>query len=182
MNRIQTKYNEEIRPALVKQFELNPMQAPQIKKVVLNMGLGREAVINSNVIERALEQLTLISGQKPVITKARKAIATFKLREGQPIGVAVTLRGEKMYAFIDRLLNVVLPRVRDFQGVKNDSFDAFGNYSMGLNEQTLFPEVDISKVDKVRGLEITFTIKSPGKDESYALLEKLGMPFKKADK
>lgn len=182
MNRLQTKYTEEIRPALIKQFELNAMQAPKIEKVVLNMGLGREATVNSNVIDRALEQLTLISGQKPVITKARKAIASFKLREGQPIGVSVTLRGDKMYSFIDRLINVVLPRVRDFQGVKGDSFDKNGNYSMGLNEQTLFPEVDISKVDKVRGLEITFTIHSPGKDESYALLEKFGMPFKKAEK
>lgn len=182
MNRLQTKFTEEIRPALVKEFKLNAMQAPKIEKVVLNMGLGREALINGNVIERAVEQLTLISGQKPVINKARKAIATFKLREGQAIGVSVTLRGEKMYAFVDRLINVVLPRVRDFQGVKNDSFDKQGNYSMGLTEQTLFPEVDISKVDKVRGLEITFTIKSTGKDVSYALLEKFGMPFKKAEK
>jgi large subunit ribosomal protein L5 len=182
MNRLQAKFTEEIRPALVKEFKLNAMQAPKIEKVVLNMGLGREALINGNVIERAVEQLTLISGQKPVINKARKAIATFKLREGQAIGVSVTLRGEKMYAFVDRLINVVLPRVRDFQGVKDNSFDKQGNYSMGLTEQTLFPEVDISKVDKVRGLEITFTIKSTGKDVSYALLEKFGMPFKKAEK
>ncbi len=182
MNRLQKKYTEEIRPALIKEFNLNAMQVPKVKKVVLNMGLGREAVANSNVIEKAVEQMSLISGQKPVITKARKAIASFKLREGQPIGVSVTLRGDRMYALMDRLLNVVLPRVRDFQGVKGDSFDAQGNYSMGLTEQTLFPEVDISKVDKVRGLEITFTIHSPGEKESYALLEKLGMPFKKADK
>ncbi len=182
MNRIHTKYNEEIKNQLAKELELGAMEVPVLKKIVLNMGLGKEAVINSGVIEKAAEQLGQIAGQKPVQTKARKAIATFKLRQGQVIGVAVTLRGDKMYAFLDRLVNVVLPRVRDFQGVKSDSFDAQGNYSLGLTEQTLFPEIDISKVDKVRGMQITFTIRSKDAEHSYKLLEKFGMPFKKEEK
>jgi large subunit ribosomal protein L5 len=182
MNRLHEKYEKEIKVALQKELEVGAMQTPKLVKVVLNMGLGREAVANSNVIEKAAEQLGLISGQKPVITKARKAIATFKLREGQPIGVSVTLRGDKMYAFVDRFINVVLPRVRDFQGVKSDSFDKQGNYSIGLTEQSLFPEIDIQKVDKVRGLQVTFTIKSENQDHSYKFLEKLGMPFKKEEK
>lgn len=181
MNRLHEKYDKEIKSSLQKELSVGAMQIPKLVKVVLNMGLGREAVANSNVIEKAADQLGLISGQKPVITKARKAIATFKLREGQPIGVSVTLRGDKMYSFVDRLINVVLPRVRDFQGVKTESFDKQGNYSLGLTEQSLFPEIDISKVDKVRGLEVTFTIKSEGRDDSYKFLEKLGMPFKKSE-
>jgi large subunit ribosomal protein L5 len=181
MNRIHKKYNDEISKDLAKSLKIGAMEVPKLKKIVLNMGLGSEAVANSSVIEKAAEQLGLISGQKPVITKAHQAIASFKLREGQPIGTMVTLRGDKMYAFLDRLINIVLPRVRDFQGVKSTSFDAAGNYSLGLNEQTLFPEVDISKVDKVRGLQITFTIVSQNKDHSYALLEKFGMPFRKTE-
>ncbi|MDQ3098684.1 MAG: 50S ribosomal protein L5 [bacterium] len=182
MNRIHAKYNEEIRKELEKDLNLGPMEVPVLKKIVLNMGLGREAVANSGVIEKAAEQLGTIAGQKVIQTKAKKAISTFKLREGQIIGVAVTLRGDKMYSFLDRLVNVVLPRVRDFQGVKSDSFDAQGNYSLGLTEQTLFPEVDISKVDKVRGMQVTFTIRSKGAEHSYKLLEKFGMPFKKEEK
>jgi large subunit ribosomal protein L5 len=182
MNRIHTKYNEEIKKELEKDLNVNAMEVPVLKKIVLNMGLGREAVANSGVIEKAAEQLGTIAGQKPIHTKAKKAISTFKLREGQVIGVAVTLRGDKMYSFLDRLVNVVLPRVRDFQGVKGDSFDVQGNYSLGLTEQTLFPEIDISKVDKVRGMQVTFTIRSKGAEHSYKLLEKFGMPFKKEEK
>jgi large subunit ribosomal protein L5 len=181
MNRLHEKYNKEIKPELMKSLGVGAMEVPHLKKIVLNMGLGKEAVANSSVIEKAAEQLGLISGQKPVITKAHQAIASFKLREGQPIGAMVTLRGEKMYAFLDRFISIVLPRVRDFQGVKDNSFDAAGNYSMGLTEQTLFPEVDISKVDKVRGMQITFTLVSKNRDHSYALLQKFGMPFKKQE-
>jgi large subunit ribosomal protein L5 len=181
MNRLQDKYNKEIAPALKSELGIGAMEVPVLKKIVVNMGLGREAVANSNVIEKAAEQMATIVGQKPVQTKAHKAIASFKLREGQTIGVAVTLRGDKMYSFLDRLVNVVLPRVRDFQGVKSTSFDAQGNYSLGLSEQTLFPEIDITKVDKIRGLEITFTMRSRDRDHSYKLLEKFGMPFKKEE-
>lgn len=177
MNRLHQKYNEEIKPTLAKDHGLKAMQIPQLKKVTLNMGLGREAVANSNVIEKAVEQLSTIAGQKAVATKAKKAISSFKLRAGQPIGVMVTLRGEKMYAFVDRLISVVLPRVRDFQGV-SDTFDAQGNYSLGITEQTLFPEIDITKVDKVRGLQVTFTLQSQDREHSYALLKALGMPFR----
>lgn len=181
MNRLRQKYFETILPALAKEFGISIMAAPRIHKVTLNMGLGKEAVANSQSVSKALEQMSAIAGQKAVSTKARKAIATFKLRAGQEIGVMVTLRGDRMYAFLDRLLSVVLPRVRDFQGVPRTSFDKSGNYSMGLTEQTLFPEIDISKVDKIRGLQVTLSITSKSPEHSEKLLKDLGMPFKKED-
>jgi large subunit ribosomal protein L5 len=179
MDNLLKKYREEVVPALMKELSLGRMEVPVITKIVVNMGLGREATANSQAIDKAQEQLTALTGQKALVTKARKAIASFKLREGQPVGVCVTLRGLRMWVFLDKLINIVLPRTRDFQGVPTDSFDAQGNYALGITEHTLFPEIDISKVDKVRGLQVVMTIKAKEKEHTYLLLEKLGMPFKK---
>jgi large subunit ribosomal protein L5 len=173
------RYQKEISPALMKALGLdNVMQVPRIKKVVVNIGLG-EALDNPKALDAAVIDLTTIAGQKPVVTKARKSIANFKLREGRAIGTAVTLRGEKMWSFLDRLMNIVLPRVRDFRGVSPESFDGRGNYTLGLREQIIFPEIEYDKVDKVRGLEITIVTTAPSDDQAAALLQMLGMPFRK---
>jgi large subunit ribosomal protein L5 len=179
MNRLKERYQKEIVPALLKELDLqNVMQVPGPQKVVINIGLG-EAMDNPKALEAAVADMTLISGQKPVVTKARKSIANFKLREGRAIGAKVTLRGERMWAFLDRLMNIVLPRVRDFRGVSPDAFDGRGNYTLGLREQLIFPEIEYDKIDKIRGLEITIVTDAPSDDQAAAMLEMLGMPFRK---
>jgi len=179
MNILKERYLKEISPALMKALGMtNVMEIPRIKKVVINIGLG-EAMDNPKALDAAVIDLTAIAGQKPVITKARKSIANFKLREGRAIGTAVTLRGERMWSFLDRLMNIVLPRVRDFRGVSAESFDGRGNYTLGLREQIIFPEIEYDKVDKVRGLEITIVTSAQTDDQAAALLAMLGMPFRK---
>jgi large subunit ribosomal protein L5 len=179
MNILKERYLKEISPALMKALGMtNVMEIPRIKKVVINIGLG-EAMDNPKALDAAVIDLTAIAGQKPVITKARKSIANFKLREGRAIGTAVTLRGERMWSFLDRLMNIVLPRVRDFRGVSAESFDGRGNYTLGLREQIIFPEIEYDKVDKVRGLEITIVTSAQTDDQAAALLSMLGMPFRK---
>lgn len=179
MNLMKERYIKEVSPALMKSLGLsNVMQIPRIKKVVINIGMG-EAMENPKALDAAVQDLSAITGQKPVITKARKSIANFKLREGRAIGTAVTLRGDKMWAFLDRLMNIVLPRVRDFRGVSAESFDGRGNYTLGLREQIIFPEIEYDKVDKVRGMEITIVTTAPSDDQAAALLQLLGMPFRK---
>lgn len=173
------KYNNEVLPQLFKEFKLkNKMSAPHIEKIVVNIGLG-EALENKNVIENASKQLMLITGQKPKVTVARRSISTFKLRAGVPIGLKVTLRGYRMYDFLLKLIAIVLPRVRDFRGVSDKSFDKVGNYSLGFSEQTIFPEINFDQIDKTRGLEITIVISGSDYKQSYRLLELLGMPFRK---
>ena len=177
--RLNEKYNSEIIPALMKKFNYKSvMQVPRVEKVVINMGLG-EAVQNSKILDSATADLQLISGQKPVVTRAKKSIAGFKLREGMPIGAKVTIRGERMYYFIDKLFNVSLPRVRDFRGVSNKSFDGRGNYTIGLKEQLLFPEIDYDKIDKLRGMDVVFVTTAKTDEEAHELLSLLGMPFTK---
>lgn len=177
--RLKTRYSNEIVPALMKEFGYkNVMQVPRIKKVSINIGLG-EALQNNKAIEAATNDLTIISGQKPVVTKARKSIAIFKLREGMPIGVMVTLRGYRMWDFLDRLISIVLPRQRDFQGVSPDAFDGRGNYSVGLREQLVFPEIEYDKVDKVRGMEITIVTSAQSDNEARRMLALMSMPFKR---
>jgi len=179
MNVLKERYTNEVSPALMKSLGLtNVMQVPRIKKVVLNIGLG-EAMDNPKALDAAVQDLGAITGQKPVVTKARKSIANFKLREGRAIGTAVTLRGDKMWAFLDRLMNIVLPRVRDFRGVSAEAFDGRGNYTLGLREQIIFPEIEYDKVDKVRGMEITIVTTAPSDEQAAALLQMLGMPFRK---
>jgi len=179
MNRLKERYQKELVPAMMKQLDLqNIMQVPRLQKVVVNIGMG-EALDNPKAIDAAVADVTAITGQKPVVTKATKSIANFKLREGRLIGVKVTLRGEKMWSFVDRLVNIVLPRVRDFRGVSPDAFDGRGNYTLGLKEQLIFPEIEYDKIDKIRGLEITFVTSAPTDDQSYIFLEMLGMPFRK---
>jgi large subunit ribosomal protein L5 len=175
--RLKTKYNDEIRQQLIERFGYTtPMQAPKLTKITLNMGLG-EAKQDSKVLDLAMEQLGTIAGQKPNIRRARKSIAQFKVREGMPVGASVTLRRERAYEFLDRLTSIALPRVRDFRGLKPTSFDGRGNYSMGLREQIIFPEIDYDAVDQVRGLDVTITTTAGSDAEAYALLEALGMPF-----
>ncbi len=177
--RLKVKMREEITPALMKKFSYTtPMQVPKVEKVIINMGVG-EAVQNPKVLDGAIEDLTLISGQKPVVTRAKKSIAGFKLREGMPIGCKVTLRGERMYHFLDKLINVALPRVRDFRGVSPKSFDGRGNYSLGLKEQLVFPEIDYDKVDKIRGMDIIIVTTAKTDEEARELLAQMGMPFRK---
>lgn len=179
MARLRTKYEEEIVPKLREEFSYtNPMMIPRLLKVSVNMGLG-EAVKNPKIVDGALRDLTAIAGQKPVITRARRSIATFKLREGMPIGVAVTLRRDRMYEFLDRLMNVALPRVRDFRGVSPKAFDGRGNFSLGIKEQIIFPEIEYDKVDRVVGLSVTVVTSAPTDDEARRLLTHLGMPFRK---
>jgi large subunit ribosomal protein L5 len=179
MNRLQEKYQKETVPALIKAFQYkNVMQVPRIEKVVLNIGLG-EAMDNPKALEAAMGDLTTISGQKPVMTKARKSIANFKLREGRIIGTKVTLRGDKMWAFLDRLINASLPRVRDFRGVSPEAFDGRGNYTLGLKDQLIFPEIEYDKIDKLRGMEITVVTTAQSDDHARLLLQLLGMPFRK---
>jgi large subunit ribosomal protein L5 len=179
MNRLKERYQTEIVPTLYKQLDMkNVMQVPTVKKVVVNIGLG-EAMDNPKALEAAVNDMVQITGQKPIVTKARKSIANFKLREGRQIGAKVTLRGERMWAFLDRLFNIVLPRVRDFRGVSPDAFDGRGNYTLGLREQLIFPEIEYDKIDKVRGMEITIVTNAPSDDQATALLLLLGMPFRK---
>ena len=178
-NRLKAKYENEIRPALIEKFNYSSvMQAPKIDKIVLNMGVG-DATTNSKNLDEAVEELGLISGQKPLITKAKKSIAGFRLREGMPIGAKVTLRGERMYDFLDKLVNVALPRVRDFHGVSNKAFDGRGNYTLGIHEQLIFPEIDYDKVNRVRGLDVVIVTTAQTDEESRELLAQLGMPFAK---
>lgn len=179
MARFKTQYNDEIKPALIERFGYaSPMQAPKLVKITLNMGLG-EAKTDSKVLDNAVEQLGTIAGQKPNIRLARKSIAQFKVREGMPVGAAVTLRRERAYEFMDRLITIALPRVRDFRGLKPTSFDGRGNYAMGIKEQTIFPEIDYDAIDAVRGLDVIFTTTAQTDAEAYALLEAFGMPFSK---
>ena len=174
---MQTKYKEEILPVLMQEFSYaNVMQAPRLTKVNLNIGLG-EAVANGKALETASDDIATITGQHPVITRAKTSISNFKLREGMPIGVMVTLRGDRMWEFIDRLLNAALPRLRDFNGVSPNSFDGRGNYSLGLREQVIFPEIEYDKIDKVRGMQITIGTTAKSDEEAKRLLELLGMPF-----
>jgi large subunit ribosomal protein L5 len=177
--RLLEKYNTQVVPQLMKEFGLkNPMAVPRLTKVTINMGLG-EATQNGKLIESAASELALITGQKPVTTKARKSIATFKLREGQSIGVMVTLRRARMWEFVDRLLTVAIPRVRDFRGVSTRAFDGRGNYTLGIREQIIFPEIEYDKIDKIKGMSVTFATTAPTDDQGRALLVGLGMPFRK---
>lgn len=179
MNRLQEQYKDEVIPSLIKRFDYkNELQAPKLDKIVINMGVG-EAKENAKVLDSAVKDLEIISGQKPVITKAKKSVANFKLREGMPIGCKVTLRGERMYDFLDRLVNLALPRVRDFRGVNPDAFDGRGNYALGIKEQLIFPEIDYDKVDKVRGMDIIFVTTANTDEEARELLTLFGMPFRK---
>jgi large subunit ribosomal protein L5 len=177
--RLKTRYNEEIRPELVERFGYTtPMQAPRIEKVTVNMGVG-DAKQDSKVLDAAAEQLATITGQKPNIRRARKSIAQFKVREGMPVGLAVTLRNERGYEFLDRLMSIAIPRIRDFRGLNPRAFDGRGNYSMGVREQIIFPEIDYDEIDQVRGLDITITTTAETDEEAFALLVALGMPFSK---
>jgi len=181
MNRMQEKYNNEVVPALRKAFDLNNiMQVPRITKIVVNIGMG-EAMDNPKAMEAAVSDLTTITGQKPVLTKARKSIANFKLREGRLIGTKVTLRGDRMWAFLDRLLNTALPRVRDFRGVSGNAFDGRGNYTLGLRDQLIFPEIEYDKIDKLRGMEVTIVTTAKNDDQARTMLQMLGMPFSKKE-
>lgn len=177
--RLKTMYDEHVFGALKEKFNYsNVMEVPKLEKVTINMGLG-EAKDNAKVMESAVGEIALISGQKPVITKAKKSIANFKVRQGMPVGAKVTLRGDNMYEFVDKLFNISLPRVRDFKGVSKNSFDGRGNYSMGIKEQLIFPEINYDKVDMIKGMNIVFTTTAKTDEEAQALLELLGMPFEK---
>ena len=179
MSRLKENYENEIKNAMTEKFGYkNVMQIPRLEKIVINMGVG-EAKENSKILESAVKDLTTISGQKPVITKAKKSVANFKLREGMPIGCKVTLRGERMYEFADRLINLALPRVRDFRGVSAESFDGRGNYALGIEEQIIFPEIEYDKVDKVRGMDVIFVTTAQTDEEARELLRLFGMPFKR---
>ena len=176
--RLKIRYREQVVPALMKEFGMkNPNQVPRLEKIVLNMGLG-EALANNKILESAVDQLAAISGQKPVVTRARKSIANFKLRQGQAIGCAVTLRNDRMYEFMDRLINVALPRVRDFKGVSNKAFDGRGNYTLGVREQIIFPEINYDQIEKVKGLNISFVTTADNDEHGLALLKQFGMPFR----
>jgi large subunit ribosomal protein L5 len=178
---MQEKYNNEVVPALRKAFDLNNvMEVPRIQKVVVNIGMG-EAMDNPKAMEAAVSDLTIITGQKPVMTKARKSIANFKLREGRLIGTKVTLRGDRMWAFLDRLMNTALPRVRDFRGVSGNAFDGRGNYTLGLRDQLIFPEIEYDKIDKLRGMEVTIVTTAKDDDQARTMLQLLGMPFSKKE-
>ena len=179
MSRLKENYENEIKNTMKEKFGYkNVMQIPRLEKIVINMGVG-EAKENSKILESAVKDLTTISGQKPVITKAKKSVANFKLREGMPIGCKVTLRGERMYEFADRLINLALPRVRDFRGVSAESFDGRGNYALGIKEQIIFPEIEYDKVDKVRGMDVIFVTTAQTDEEARELLRLFGMPFKR---
>ena len=179
MNRLEQKYVETVKPSLMKEFNYSStMEAPKIVKVVINMGVG-DAIDTPKNLDEAVEELTQIAGQKPVVTKAKKSIANFKLREGMPIGCKVTLRGERMYEFLDKLFNISLPRVRDFHGVSNTAFDGRGNYTLGVKEQLIFPEINFDKVNKVRGIDVVIVTTAKTNNEAHALLKEMGMPFAK---
>lgn len=179
MSRFKEKFEKEVTPALMSKFEYTSvMQVPKVDKIVINMGVG-DAVQNTKALDAAVEDLTIISGQKPVITKAKKSIAGFRLREGMPIGTKVTLRGERMYEFLDKLISVSLPRVRDFRGVSKRAFDGRGNYTLGVKEQLIFPEIDYDKVSKIRGMDINIVTTANSDEEAHELLKQFGMPFQK---
>ncbi|WP_017381508.1 50S ribosomal protein L5 [Paenisporosarcina sp. TG-14] len=179
MNRLKEKFLKEVSPALMSKFEYKSvMQVPQVNKIVINMGVG-DAVQNTKALDAAVEELTTITGQKPVVTKAKKSIAGFRLREGMPIGCKVTLRGERMYEFLDKLIAISLPRVRDFRGVSKKAFDGRGNYTLGIKEQLIFPEIDYDKVNKVRGMDIVIVTTANSDEEARELLTQFGMPFQK---
>ena len=176
--RLKERFRKEVAPTLMKEFDLkNPMAVPHLHKIVVNMGVG-EATQNAKVLDPAVGELAQITGQKPVVTRAKKSIAAFKVRAGQPIGAMVTLRGDRMYEFFDRLVNVVLPRVRDFRGVSTKSFDGRGNYTLGLHDQLIFPEIDYAKVDKLKGMNVTIVTTAASDDQARSLLRHLGMPFR----
>jgi large subunit ribosomal protein L5 len=178
MARLKERYQKEVAPAIAREFGIeNPMAVPRLDKIVLNMGMG-EAIANAKVLDTAVEELRAIAGQKPVITRAKKSIASFKLRQGMPIGAMVTLRGEQMYEFFDRLVLIALPRVRDFRGVSPKAFDGRGNYTIGIREQLIFPEIDFNKVDKLRGMNISIVTTARDDDQARSLLKALGMPFR----
>ncbi|HUE84387.1 MAG TPA: 50S ribosomal protein L5 [Pyrinomonadaceae bacterium] len=176
--RLKERYQKEVSPAIAIEFEIkNPMAIPRVEKIVINMGMG-EAIANNKVLDTASDELRAITGQKPVITKAKKSIASFKLRQGMPIGVMVTLRADRMYEFLDRLVSIALPRVRDFRGVSPKAFDGRGNYTIGVREQLIFPEIDFNKVDKLRGMNISIVTTAQNDEQARALLKGLGMPFR----
>ena len=180
--RMQEKLRDVVTPQLIKEFGYTSiMQAPRLVKVVLNIGIGAEAIVNSKAIESATRDLTIISGQQPIITKARKSIAGFKIREGMPMGITVTLRGKRMYEFLDKLVSSTLPRIRDFRGVSRKSFDGRGNYALGIREQVIFPEIDYNSIDKMRGLEVSIVTTASTDEEGSKLLELLGMPFAESE-
>ena len=182
MNRLQEKYKNVVVPQMMKDFEYKSvMEVPHVEKVVINIGVG-DAITNAKLLDEAVEELTAITGQAPVVTKAKKSIANFKLREGMPIGCKVTLRKEKMYEFLDKLFNISLPRVRDFRGVSDTSFDGRGNYTLGIKEQIIFPEINIDSITKILGMNITFVTSAPTDEEGYALLKEFGLPFKNSKK
>ncbi|MBQ1468116.1 MAG: 50S ribosomal protein L5 [Solobacterium sp.] len=181
MNRLEQKYKETVKPALIKEFNYtSTMQCPKIEKVVINIGVG-DAIANPKALEEAVSELTQISGQKPVITKAKKSIANFKLREGMEIGCKVTLRGQRMYEFLDKLMNISLPRVRDFRGVSATAFDGRGNYTLGIREQLIFPEINFDRVNKTRGMDVVIVTTAKTNREAYELLAQMGMPFAKRE-
>ncbi|OPL13886.1 MAG: 50S ribosomal protein L5 [delta proteobacterium ML8_D] len=176
---LEERYHKKCVPELMEHFEYkNPHQVPKIEKIILNMGLG-EAIENPKVLDSAMEELTLISGQKPVITRARKSIAAFKVREGMPIGCRVTLRKQRMYDFLTKLINIAIPRIRDFRGISPKAFDGNGNYTLGIKEQIIFPEIDYDKIDKIKGMNVTIVTSAETDDEARHLLDTLGMPFRK---
>jgi len=178
---LKQKYHDEIAPQLKTEFKYeNVMQIPRLKKITVNIGLG-EALTNSKAVENALRDVSTITGQKPVVTKARKSIATFKVRQGQPIGVKVTLRGDRMWSFLERLISTALPRVRDFRGVSNDAFDGRGNYTLGLSEQLIWPEIQYDSIDKVRGMEITIVTSANDDEQAHRMLGLMGMPFSRKE-
>lgn len=180
MNILKERYKKEVVPALMKDFDLsNVMEVPNLEKIVVNIGMG-EALDEPNTLDAASKDIAAITGQKPIVTTAKKSIANFKLREGRAIGVKVTLRGERMWAFMDRLINIALPRVRDFRGVSRKSFDGRGNYTLGIREQLIFPEIDYDEIDKVRGMEVSIVTTAPDDEQAVSLLGYLGMPFRKA--
>ncbi|MFA7075478.1 MAG: 50S ribosomal protein L5 [Candidatus Izemoplasmatales bacterium] len=179
MNRLLEKYRNEITPALMEKFNYSSiMESPRVSKIVINIGVG-DAVANPKVLDDAVNELTLITGQKPLVTRAKKSIATFKLREGMPIGCKVTLRGDRMYDFLDKLISIALPRVRDFRGVNPKGFDGRGNYTLGVKEQLIFPEINYDKVSKIRGMDIVFVTTANTDQEAFELLKSFGMPFRK---
>ncbi len=176
--RLKERYHKEVAPAIAKEFGIkNPMAVPRLEKIVVNMGMG-EAIANAKILDTAADEVRAIVGQKPVITKAKKSIASFKLRQGMPIGVMVTLRGDRMYEFLDRLVSIALPRVRDFRGVSPKAFDGRGNYTIGVREQLIFPEIDFNKVEKMRGMNISIETTARNDEQARALLKSLGMPFR----
>lgn len=182
MNRLLAKYKNDVVPALMKKYNYTSiMQCPKIDKVVVNVGVG-DVTVNPKALDEVVEEITAITGQKPVITKAKKSIANFKLREGMPIGVKVTLRGERMYEFLDKLFNIDLPRVRDFRGVSRSAFDGRGNYTLGVREQLIFPEINYERVQRVRGMDVVIITTANTNDEAMALLENMGMPFTKGER